>query len=200
MNNLYNELGVEPNATDAEIKQGYRRAAQASHPDKNDGDDVLFHQVQIAYDVLSDPDRRERYDETGDASERPKPRDAAEGKMAELFAAAISEGDDKKGDVIEQCRARVFTVIHQLNATILRSEVRAKHLERQRGRVTTTGEFNLYDQILTDELKHVTTGLSNMRLERKVLDATAALLDSYEDGNPAESLGEPGSVVWTTPA
>lgn len=60
----YKVLEVTPVASLQEIKKAYRRLAVKYHPDKNDGDHLAaarFVEVQEAYDVLSDPDKREEY-------------------------------------------------------------------------------------------------------------------------------------------
>jgi curved DNA-binding protein CbpA len=57
----YAVLGLTPDATDKEIKDAYRRAARASHPDRG-GDPGAFHTVAVAYETLADPERRRRYD------------------------------------------------------------------------------------------------------------------------------------------
>jgi molecular chaperone DnaJ len=62
---LYILLGVQREASDAEIKRAYRRLARRFHPDINPGDreaEARFQQILNAYETLSDPDRRRRYD------------------------------------------------------------------------------------------------------------------------------------------
>lgn len=61
----YNILGVSPSSTATEIKDAYRRAARRLHPDKNPnpGAGVQFQDISVAYELLSDPDRRREYDE-----------------------------------------------------------------------------------------------------------------------------------------
>jgi hypothetical protein len=60
----YTLLGVEPDATLAQIKSAYRKLAKQYHPDVNNSADAAekFREITEAYDTLSDPDRRRRYD------------------------------------------------------------------------------------------------------------------------------------------
>ncbi|RMF85425.1 MAG: J domain-containing protein, partial [Planctomycetota bacterium] len=64
----YEILGVSRNASADEIKRAYRRLAKQHHPDRNPGDkkaEERFKEVQAAYDVLGDPQRRAEYDRFG---------------------------------------------------------------------------------------------------------------------------------------
>ena len=64
----YEVLDVAKNATDEEIKKAYRKKAIQYHPDKNPGDkeaEEKFKEAAEAYEVLSNPDKRSRYDQFG---------------------------------------------------------------------------------------------------------------------------------------
>ncbi len=65
----YNILGVSRNASEKEIKQAYRRLARKHHPDLNPNDksaEAKFKEINAAYEVLSNPEKRKKYDQFGD--------------------------------------------------------------------------------------------------------------------------------------
>ena len=78
----YETLGVGKTASEDEIKKSYRRLARKFHPDLNPGDksaEERFKNVQEAYDVLSDPKKRQMYDQVGFYSENGFPTGASPG-------------------------------------------------------------------------------------------------------------------------
>mmetsp|Transcript_11562 Transcript_11562/g.26465 ORF Transcript_11562/g.26465 Transcript_11562/m.26465 type:complete len:424 (-) Transcript_11562:573-1844(-) len=62
---LYKVLGLEPNASDSEIKKAYKKMAIKHHPDKG-GDEATFKEITRAYEILSDENKRKLYDEGGE--------------------------------------------------------------------------------------------------------------------------------------
>ena len=70
----YEVLGVEKNASAEEIKKAYRKSAMKYHPDRNPGDkeaEEKFKELGEAYEVLSDDEKRSRYDQFGHAGVDP---------------------------------------------------------------------------------------------------------------------------------
>jgi molecular chaperone DnaJ len=70
---LYDSLGVSKDASADEIKKAYRKLVREYHPDKNPGDaaaEERFKEVQTAYDVLSDAEKRKQYDRFGSTNGR----------------------------------------------------------------------------------------------------------------------------------
>src|SRR5215510_154909 len=70
----YEVLGVSKGASESEIKKAYRRLARKLHPDVNPGDKAAqkrFQEVQEAYEVLRDAEKRRAYDRFGHAGSGP---------------------------------------------------------------------------------------------------------------------------------
>ncbi len=66
----YEVLGVDKNTTEADLKKAYRKLAKQCHPDVNPGDkaaEASFKEINEAYEVLSDPQKRSKYDRFGHA-------------------------------------------------------------------------------------------------------------------------------------
>ena len=66
---FYSILGLKKNAKEAEIKKSYRKLTLQYHPDRNAGDEDAkqkFHDVADAYEILSDKDKRRKYDRCGE--------------------------------------------------------------------------------------------------------------------------------------
>src|SRR3954447_4245346 len=93
---LYDSLGVSKSASADELKKAYRKLVRQYHPDKNPGDkeaEERFKEIQTAYDVLSDPDKRKQYDRFGATNGRGAPGGGPAG------GANVDFGDFDLGDL-----------------------------------------------------------------------------------------------------
>jgi curved DNA-binding protein len=92
---FYEALGVSRDADKSEIQRAYRRLARKNHPDVNKDPDAeaRFKEISEAYDVLSDPDQRKRYDAFGEDFRRvPPDADPAAYRQQRAYAGAGARG------------------------------------------------------------------------------------------------------------
>ncbi|MHA1517837.1 MAG: DnaJ domain-containing protein, partial [Alphaproteobacteria bacterium] len=136
MTDLYKILGVKRTAARKDIHKAYRKKAKAAHPDGGGSVDD-FNELVLAYSVLSDQERRTRYDETGEI-DPPRP-DNFDGGAIEIIAEKLglvihAEQDLATMDVgrlIEQAvrddiAARKASVTHQQRAGERLATLRAR--------------------------------------------------------------------------
>ncbi|MBW7906301.1 MAG: J domain-containing protein [Phycisphaerae bacterium] len=96
----YEILGVSRTASQDEVKRAYRRLAKAHHPDRNPGSKVAeqrFKEIQAAYEVLGDPQRRAQYDRFGAGG--PTPEFRSWSPRGDDDAVGVHFGFDSLGDL-----------------------------------------------------------------------------------------------------
>lgn len=146
---LYKVLGVRRNASARTILRAYWRLAKEHHPDHNPGDTEAagrFARVRFAFDVLSDPDRRARYDATGEAQALQPDRTEAEvmGVLVPLLASVprqLAGGgrDARAEDVVGHLRAALDEGTRKVRGHRAELEKVRAALEATRGRFDVEG-------------------------------------------------------------
>jgi molecular chaperone DnaJ len=115
MSTLYDTLGVAKNASAEELKKAYRKLAREHHPDQG-GDEARFKEIQGAYDVLSDPEKRKQYDAFGSTNGGgpaggPQFQDFDLGDLGDLFGGLFGRQQQRRGPQPER-GADLQTEVH----------------------------------------------------------------------------------------
>lgn len=201
MGNLYNDLGVDKNATQDEIKKAHRKGVKENHPDKG-GDPEKFAMIQHAYEVLSDEDRRKHYDNTGDDEQ---PRDEFMMRFASFLEAEVLSIIEKKDvfdvDIVEHgCK----TLSRQLQASESQIPMYEKHIakiERAITRIKKKGDNNLMVVLLQEKIKMYNSKIKELNLAIEFCNRALDELMEYEfevEEQPTEE-GNSNSIFtrWT---
>jgi DnaJ-class molecular chaperone len=69
---LYDKLGVNKDASKSDITKAYRKLSLEHHPDRPGGNEEIFKDISHAYEILTDDEKRKRYDLTGSETEQPQ--------------------------------------------------------------------------------------------------------------------------------
>lgn len=180
--NPYDTLGVTPEASDKDIKTAYRKAAHKTHPDRDGGDAEAFHDIALAYDILSDPGRRQRYDQTGDTQDEAKPRlSRAETTLVTIFNKIIDDG--AKGDIVGKVRDIIAHGRAVGKQERRKTQGRISRLEKLQDRVDAKGD-NLFAMTLEHKLGDERHHLESIESELTLSDEIEELLDGYCDNSP----------------
>jgi molecular chaperone DnaJ len=136
MSSLYDTLEVKKGASDEEIKKAYRKLARKYHPDANGGDkdaEERFKEVQHAYDVLSDPEKRKQYDRFGAQNGRPGAAGGPNVDFGDFDFGNIGDLGDIFGGLFGGGRARTRATRQPLRGHDVEAEVHLSFEDSLRG-------------------------------------------------------------------
>jgi curved DNA-binding protein CbpA len=189
----YETLGVAKDAEPGDIKRAYRHKASEAHPDRHGGDDAKMAEVNRAYAVLADPDRRERYDACGED----QPVKSMDDRARDYLLAVLQKMLAQDVNPIADSRRAIQQELHELDGADRIVKERIAKLERRRGRVRRKGEgVNLVHQLIDQALAELTRKIPEIADARMLGNMALGLLDAYEEDSEAAHF--PGIHIRST--
>ncbi len=208
----YEILGVARDAPQDAIKPAFKKRSKEVHPDVNGtGDDAEFKLVKQAYDILSDPDARVFFDQTGLAQEVGEEK--LYGEMVKLIRVSlkdtikffIEEGTRiNSADVLKMMKENIATGMHNLDDLIDAMMSQIADLEAMRDEINKTADvdnvFSLQINELVDERKAVLIEYVNAH---KVVEMAFAEMGKHNTStemmaNVWKSSFRSGGTTWNT--
>ncbi len=156
--NPYRILGVKRQATAEEIRRAYRRLSLEFHPDRKPGDraaEARYKEIQNAYEVLGDPERRRHFDETGEVGRRAAFSDAFINVM-QVIAWAVENGlkfgwqnkiNLPECDFLELIRVPLLSARKDCQENLRLIDACEATLKKASTRITIDGE-NVFDEVI----------------------------------------------------
>jgi len=180
---LYQELGVLSTASQEEIRHNYRIYAQKYHPDKEDGDEERFKRIKLAYEVLSDPIRRQEYDRTGKFSAEFSIRNEALERLSNMINHYVPELNSEIDDPILKMKSDINqttqTVVDQIETC--KRHIRNSKVTYEKLWNKSNGE-NILKNFVENLIKRRESDLSNLTRQMVVFKLMLEILEDYHFG------------------
>ena len=176
---LYDDLELPRNCTAEEIKQKYRILAQLHHPDKG-GDAEKFKQIRLAYDVLSDPIKREHYDSTGDHYSDVNLDSEVMGRLVAMLSQFVQHINPEIDDLILNMRIEIRSLQQQTTNSIVECNnlIDKMNIISKKIKLKKEGE-NLFKSVVDNKVLALHTEIINHKRGLIVFGRMLEVLEDY---------------------
>jgi len=187
LEDLYKLLGIKKDASDTEIKKAYREKARECHPDfhKDDPEKTkLFMQVNQAFFILSNPETKKQYDETGFASEITDKKKAATSILLGLFFGVVeTDVADKNVDIIKVMEVAIGKEIFDRAQNIKKLEKNSNKLKKVGDKVKRkdgNNRNNIFLNAINDQIRKANQVIADIRNSIELHELALKMLKDYD--------------------
>lgn len=181
--NLYDALEIPKSSTAEEIKAAYRRMAMKYHPDRNpyDEDKHRFVEVQKAYEVLRDEERRAEYDATGVwGDEKPSLEMRARQELASLFNQILSLQDIPPGvDIVKMMKDSVGAALSRQQDQLRSLNRERQKVARVRSRLSCTSKEGILLALLEQRRRDIWKAYRSAQDVRRLMAKVGSMVSEY---------------------
>lgn len=176
---LFEILGVSKDATIEEIKKAYRKKAKKLHPDTG-GSHEEFQELAFAYEIISCPEKRERYERGESFENADSPETMMKKRVAELFATTMAAGFDMKHeDIFLHLRGNLQATLGQHPHIVAKQEEAIEKLKDIRDRISGEEE-RLFHNVIDSQIRSAEQSLVHIESEKNILEQAIELLSNME--------------------
>lgn len=186
MFNPYEVLGVGNDADEWTIKLAYRAMAKATHPDGATPDEAKFIDVVKAYGILTNPELRQHFDDTGEiAAGELQERQVVMAELASFFRMSLSQleasrMDIAKIDIIAVMRKSADEKLSEFEASVAGAEAALRHRLALLKRISRDdSNDNLFANVLNEEINAIRTALQSSKKTVRLLARCCDELEHY---------------------
>ncbi len=184
MNNLYDTLGVDSDATESQIKAAYREKARETHPDHNP-DSEEFTDVNTAYGILSSSDKRNLYDKTGMASQLSEDdliKEQAAGHIVMMVQKIVADIGDNvfENDIVKMMSENCVQQEKGMVSNLKKIGRECSRWKKVRSRISFEGDHaNLMAQVCDNQIHNIKMGIGTAKFSLKVMGRVREMLEDY---------------------
>lgn len=178
--NYYDILDVPRDANKAEITRAYKKKAMTLHPDRVNGGIEQFQELQEAFSVLSDPEKRAKYDRGDDIGVEQGPQQVAYERLGMLFQQMAPKASTNK-DFVDQIRRSLVQGKTKMKTDMAALDKALDGCEKLKLRMHHKGDSpDIFSNVVGDMIAGNKRQILKMEEEIDVLDRVIGLLDDYE--------------------
>lgn len=180
---LYEILGVAQTATPDDLKKAYREKAKLYHPDKasDDVDPSHFIDIAKAYEILSDPEKRAKYDESGYTDDAVHDdMEVAIESLQNIFKAVLKHDNLLEIDLIAKTQTLVNNNIKMSEDNIKLLESLPAIYEKLIKKLKCKSTINVLKITLEEEIQGAHEGVFRLQYQIRVCNTILELLKDYE--------------------
>lgn len=178
MTDLYETLGVSKSADADEIKRAYRQKAKETHPDVTDGDQAAFQSVALAHRILSDAERRAKYDATGDTSDEPNTKQSSAMQMvAQVINGLLERPDAIHYDLVNEAKKTLRQANADHSMMVKKAQAEIGKLIKVRARFKAKKGPDRIGIMLDQQIAQRTQALVPMTAHTEIIALAMALVE-----------------------
>jgi DnaJ-class molecular chaperone len=173
---LYDTLGVDKNSSPEDIKKAYREKSKSAHPDRGGSNEEQAN-LNKAYTLLIDVEKRARYDQTGNDNEIP-----FENKfnqfITQVFMQLSGEMDIDHENLIDAIKSEMYKGVMNLEANIENNEKLKNKFERIQRRMKSKGNQSLL-HLVAGQIEIFKNTIENCKVEIDFIKQCKAVMEEY---------------------